>query len=121
MTALLVMYVASGLLLAGLSIPLILRKIGPNPVYGFRVKQTLDDPRVWYEVNAFAGKGLLIDGLITVVAALGLAAVPGISVDRYAISVAILFFLSLGITLVTSFRYLHRIACTSRSASGSWD
>ena len=34
MVPLLVMYVATGLLLSALSVPLILRKIGPNPVYG---------------------------------------------------------------------------------------
>ena len=110
MTPLLVMYVGAGLLLSALSIPLILRKIGPNPVYGFRVKQTLNDPRVWYEVNAFAGKGMLCDGLITVLAALVLSTVPGISVDRYALSVTALFFLAMGITLFVSFRHLRRVA-----------
>jgi uncharacterized membrane protein len=115
MTPLLVMYVAAGLVLSATSIPLILRKIGPNPVYGFRVKQTLEDPKVWYEVNAFAGKGLLIDGLITVIAAIVLAAVPGISVDRYAISVMVLVFLALGITLIASIRYLSRITGSQTS------
>jgi len=109
--------VGSGLLLSALSVPLILKKIGPNPVCGFRVKQTLDDPQVWYEVNAFAGKGMLCDGLITVLAALVLAAVPGISVDRYALSVTALFFLALGITLVTSFRHLRRVSSGERPAA----
>ena len=114
MTTLLVMYVVSGLLLSALAIPLILRKIGPNPVYGFRVKQTLEDPKVWYDANAYAGKGMLVDGLITVIAAVVLSAVPGISVDRYALSVTALFFLALGITLFASFRYLNRIANQER-------
>jgi uncharacterized membrane protein len=109
MTPLLVMYVGAGLLLCALAVPLILRKIGPNSVYGFRVKQTLEDPQVWYEVNAFAGKGMLVDGLITVVSALVLAAVPGITIDRYALSVTALFSLALGITLAASFRHLRRI------------
>ncbi len=109
MMILLVMYVAIGLLLSAISVPLILRRIGPNPVYGFRVKQTLEDPEVWYDVNAYAGKGLFLDGLITVIAALVLALVPGISVDRYALSVMTLVFLGLGISLVASFRYLGRV------------
>ena len=114
MTTLLVMFVVSGLLLSALAIPLILRKIGPNPVYGFRVKQTLEDPKVWYDGNAYAGKGMLVDGLITVIAAVVLYAVPGISVDRYAFSVTAIFFLSLGITLFASFQYLNRIANQDR-------
>ena len=38
MATLMVLFTASGLLLAALRVPLILRKIGPNPLYGFRVK-----------------------------------------------------------------------------------
>jgi uncharacterized membrane protein len=109
MMVLLVMYVGTGLLLSAISIPLLLRRIHPNPIYGFRVKQTLEDPEVWYDVNAYAGKGLLVDGLITVIAALALALVPGISLDRYALSVMTLAFLAMGISLVASFRYLGRI------------
>jgi hypothetical protein len=110
MTILVAMYVAVGLLLSGLSLPLIARKVPPNPLYGFRVKQTLEDPVVWYEVNAFAGRGLLIDGFIVVIASAVLAAVPSIGIDRYALSVTAIFFLSLGFTLVASFRHLHRVA-----------
>ena len=109
MMILLVMYVGIGLLLSAISVPLILRRIGPNLIYGFRVKQTLEDPEVWYDVNAYAGKGLFVDGLITVIAAMVLALVPGISVDRYALSLMALVFLALGITLVSSFRYLGRV------------
>jgi uncharacterized membrane protein len=109
MMILLVMYVGIGLLLSAISVPLILRRIGPNLIYGFRVKQTLEDPEVWYEVNAYAGKGLFLDGLITAIAPLVLALVPGISVDRYALSLLVVVFLALGITLVSSFRYLGRI------------
>jgi hypothetical protein len=103
-----VMYVAAGLLLTALAIPLWRRKIGPNPLYGFRVKQTLEDTAVWYEVNAVAGKGMLADGLVVVVAALLLAAVPGIGIDRYALSVLALFVVALGITLAASVRALRR-------------
>jgi hypothetical protein len=108
MNVLLVMYVGMGLLLSALAIPLMLRKVGPNPIYGFRVKQTHEDPDVWYEVNAVAGKGMLVDGLIVVLASLVLAAVPGISIDRYALSVLALFLVALGITLVVSVRRLRR-------------
>jgi hypothetical protein len=108
MRTLQVMYVAAGLLLAALAIPLWRRKIGPNPLYGFRIKQTLEDPAVWYEVNAVAGRGMLVDGLVIVVAALALAAVPGIGIDRYALSVLALFVVALGITLAASLRALRR-------------
>jgi uncharacterized membrane protein len=119
MTPLLVMFVASGFVVSAISIPLIMRKIGPNPVYGFRVKQTLEDPWLWYEANAFAGKGMLIDGMVIVIAAIVLVEVPGISVDRYALSVAAICFLALGFTLFSSFRFLFRLSRERRKPENS--
>ena len=52
MTTLMILFTSSGLLLAAIGVPLILGKIGPNPLYGFRVKKMLEDPAVWYPVNA---------------------------------------------------------------------
>jgi SdpI/YfhL protein family len=34
-------------------------KIPPNHWYGFRVPATLNDPGLWYKVNAYAASGLL--------------------------------------------------------------
>jgi hypothetical protein len=109
MALLLTFYVAAGLLLAGLSIPLIRRKVGPNPWYGFRVRRTLEDPAVWYPANAFAGKGLLGVGLGTATAAVVLYFVPGISVDWYAGIVTAVALGSLAVTVVLSFRYLGKL------------
>jgi hypothetical protein len=108
MTTLLAFYVGAGVLLSAISVPLMLRKIGPNPVYGFRVKQTLENPVVWYEVNAYAARRLLVDGLLIALAAVVLYAVPGIGIDRYALSVTAIAFLALGLTMIASVRYLHR-------------
>ena len=109
MSTLLAMFVGAGLLLTAISVPLVLRKIGPNPVYGFCVKQTLENTEIWYEVNEVAGRGLFVDGLVVVVAALVMACVPGLTLDRYANSVTILFFLALSITLITSVRHLGQV------------
>ena len=59
-----------GLLLAGLSIPLLLNKVPPNPWYGFRTRLTLSDPRIWYPVNAWCARWLLWLGVATLVAGL---------------------------------------------------
>ena len=82
MTILMVFYVGAGALLSAISIPLILRKIGPNPVYGFRVKQTLEDPQVWYDVNAHAAKGLFCVGLIIVITALAFTKIPAVELPN---------------------------------------
>ncbi len=50
-------------LLVGLSIPLIRRRIPPNHWYGLRVSATFADEYVWYEANAVAGEALLKAGI----------------------------------------------------------
>ncbi len=47
-------------LIAALAIPLVLRKVPPNHLYGFRTPRTLASHEVWYPANAFSGKALLV-------------------------------------------------------------
>ena len=75
------MYIAGGFLLAALSVPLILRRIPPNPWYGFRVQQTLNHPDVWYAANAYAGWRLFWTGIATIVGAIALYRVPNPGLD----------------------------------------
>jgi hypothetical protein len=53
------LFVISGVLMALLSVPIILGKIPPIGLYGFRVKKTMENPEIWYSVNAYSGKWLL--------------------------------------------------------------
>ena len=108
MGALLVLYIASGLLLAALSVPLILRRIPPNGAYGFRVRQTMENPRLWYEVNAYAGRRLLVTGLGTLLSAILLAQLSWLTVDVYAMSELAVFLVLLGVTLIQSILYLRK-------------
>jgi uncharacterized membrane protein len=106
MATLLILFVSSGLLLAALSVPLILRKISPNPLYGFRVKRTLEDPAVWYPVNAYAAKRLLVVGLVISVSAILLFFVPGVDLLIYALANAGIGLTGLLIAVIQSFLYL---------------
>jgi hypothetical protein len=112
MAILMTFYIGSGLLLSAISVPLILRKIGPNPLYGFRVKQTLEDPRVWYDVNAYAAKGFFWVGLLIIAAALTFSRVPGWDVGSYALACLATFMIAIVATLVLSFRYLGQVSKT---------
>jgi uncharacterized membrane protein len=49
----------SALLLIAVGIPLWLRRVPPNPLYGARFRSTLSDEAVWYEINARAGRNLV--------------------------------------------------------------
>src|SRR5262249_41223300 len=53
-----------GVLLVVLSIPLLLRRVPPNPIYGLRVPATFKDDQVWYDANAATGRDVAIVGVI---------------------------------------------------------
>jgi hypothetical protein len=43
------------ILMAALALPMLLGKIPPNPIYGFRTAKTLSSPDIWYAANRIAG------------------------------------------------------------------
>ncbi len=51
------------------SIPLVLRKVRPNPVYGYRTRATLTDEALWYEANAYFGRRFIAASLVSALAA----------------------------------------------------
>jgi uncharacterized membrane protein len=46
-------------LLAAAGVPLILKLIPPNPIYGVRTERALSRSDIWYEVNRFGGWALV--------------------------------------------------------------
>ena len=46
--------------------PLMLRWVPPNRLYGFRVAATLSNRSVWYDVNARAGRHFFLLGVVMV-------------------------------------------------------
>jgi hypothetical protein len=53
-------HVGVALLIAGLSLPLLLRMIPMNRFYGVRFPQSFRSESAWYEINAFGGAALLV-------------------------------------------------------------
>jgi hypothetical protein len=62
-----------------LSIPLILRKVPRNVVYGFRTCATLADDFVWFETNAYFGRGLVVSSIVSAAMVFLLFEVPDVS------------------------------------------
>ena len=106
MQTLLFVYVGGSLFLALLALPLIAEKVKPNPFYGFRVPQTLENPALWYPTNKYFAKRLLVVGLVEALAALGLYFWPGISVDAYAFSCLGVFLALFIPAIVQGWRYM---------------
>jgi uncharacterized membrane protein len=116
---LLIIYVTGGLILALISLPLIYGKIKPNSLYGFRIPATLEDPELWYPVNQFAAKRLLIVGLVMIAAAIGLYFWSGISVDAYAYAFLGIFLAAFTIVIIQCVRYLRRLQSEQTSQNDS--
>ena len=55
-----------------LSIPLILRWIPRNSLYGFRIAATMANDSVWYDANALIGRHMCLLGLVMVILELAL-------------------------------------------------
>jgi uncharacterized membrane protein len=55
-------------LIAVAAVPLMLKLIPPNPIYGFRTPRALDDSALWFELNKFLGRALLIAMAVTALA-----------------------------------------------------
>jgi hypothetical protein len=47
--------VVSGFVLAAICVRLILGRIPPSGLYGFRVRKTMEHPEIWYPVNKYGG------------------------------------------------------------------
>ena len=52
-----------GLLLALISIPLVLRRVPRNPVYGIRIPEAFSTEARWYDINAYGGRLFLAYGV----------------------------------------------------------
>ena len=73
-----------GLVMIGVAIPLMKRKVPRNHFYGMRTRETLKSDAVWYEANAYAGKYLLWIGIGTILVSSSLFTLPWRNMDHYA-------------------------------------
>ena len=52
--------IISALLIIGISIPLVLRKIQMNYIYGIRIKESFVSEENWFKINEYGGKQMII-------------------------------------------------------------
>jgi hypothetical protein len=107
---LLVLFLITGSVFVGLSIPLIRGRIGPNVWYGFRIKRTLENPAIWYPANRYAAWQLLSLGIVLVFTAVALYFVPQLGFIGYAMTYLAVVLAGLFVNIVRSFLYLRRLS-----------
>lgn len=101
-------YLFLGFLFMALSMPLIRRRVKPNPWYGFRTRKTLSDERIWYAANEFSGRLMFAAGFLTALMAvllMPLGLIPHIGTAVYITTCWLTFMVSLIGALILSFRY----------------
>lgn len=99
---------------AVISVPLILRKVPRNVIYGFRVKATMENDFVWYEANAYFGRLLLISSFVSAFLIIFLYFSNSFPMENFInASIAALVVPSLVATILT-FRYIKLIKKSGR-------
>jgi len=107
---LLALFLCVGSVISVISLPLIWGAVAPNPWYGFRVKATLEDPRVWYSVNRYAALWMLAAAVVFVVAAVATYFLfPKLGIGPYALTCLAVFVVGLAVGMVQSFRHISRL------------
>jgi hypothetical protein len=76
-----------------LGVPLMLGRVRPNALYGFRTEATLRDANVWYPVNRAGGTAIII-GAVAVATAAVVTYVSRVSIESAAA-------MNLGVTLAS--------------------
>ncbi len=91
------------------AIPLVLRKVPRNVLYGFRTPTTLKNDKIWYEANAYFGRGLIAASIVSIPAILILYFFVRSEPDLFlALSLAVLFIPSVIATIFT-FVYIRKL------------
>ena len=110
-------FLLTGLLLIVLAIPMIRGKVKRNAWYGMRLPVTQKSDDIWYPANAYAGKGLVVSGLIVMVTAVLLPLLLDMSVDAYAIVMTVILLVGLFAVFGFSYRYAKKLDAQLASAS----
>ena len=110
-------FIAAGLLIMALSVPMMRRRIAPNPLYGLRVRATFADEWVWYEANARSGRDLLLVGVGICILAVVLPMIPGVTERSYPGILSVIVLVAVVVTAVIDIRYANRLLA-ERLASG---
>lgn len=58
-TVLGILNISCGVLFVFISIPLVMKKVPMNSLYGFRLSKALESEENWYEINRYGGRQLI--------------------------------------------------------------
>jgi hypothetical protein len=68
--------VLCALLCAGLAVPLVRRRVPPNRLYGARFRKAFESDDLWYAINEYGGRRLVVWSAVVFVAGIGALFAP---------------------------------------------
>lgn len=74
--------VGLGMFMVSLAVPMLMRWVRPNAIYGFRTAKTLSSESVWYAANRFAGASLVGAGLVIAAISIALFRSAGLAASK---------------------------------------
>jgi len=107
MDALRFTFIVVGVLLVVVSIPLVQRKIPRNGWYGVRLPLTLRDDQAWYDINAYAGRRMVVLGAVEVICGLVFSFLR-LSLDAYSILLLVAFVIPMTVIMIQTVAYIGR-------------
>lgn len=90
------------------AVPLILNKVPPNGLYGFRTPKTLSSPAVWYPANRRSGIYFALAGAAMLILQTLLRA-AGWSPEKLPGLLLAIVLIPIGAALAASFAYLRKL------------
>jgi hypothetical protein len=99
-----------GLFLIALSLPFVLRKVKPNPWWGFiRTRRMVENADVWYPVNAYAARVMITAVGVYLLLSL-IMLVPFVPPEVYVLVLSGLLVVIMIVVVVMSLMYLRRFS-----------
>jgi hypothetical protein len=74
--------IGTAILIMALSIPLVLRKVKMNGIYGVRIPKSFSSDANWYEINAYGGRQLIRRSVLPLLTGIACFFLPANSVNQ---------------------------------------
>jgi len=103
-------FIFVGILEIIVGIPLLLGKIKPNWLYGFRLLKTLSTDEIWYKSNKYVGRDFVVAGIIVTLCSLFLLIFrSSFSIIEITWIGTLLLIFPIIIVLIRGFNYLKKL------------
>jgi hypothetical protein len=100
-----IIHILAALLMIGLSLPLVKRKIKRNSWYGVRIPESFKSEERWLEINEYGGRLLIRLGMVFAITACAGLALPKKYWVIYALGASVVILAGMGIVTARIFRY----------------